>query len=74
MVQSTALEIRSPPSPTIPVQPLTSLLVGIFSVLEGSSFVSVPLCTTAFGSNLGSKGHCPFPDWNSAPNAKAMRT
>jgi len=41
VVENTALEIRSPPSPTIPVQPLTSLFFGTFAVLEGSSFVSV---------------------------------
>ena len=70
IVDSTILEIRSPPSPIIPVQPLTSLFVGTFSVLEGSSFVSVPLRATAFGSNLGSKGHCPFPDRSSAPRRK----
>jgi hypothetical protein len=58
--ESSAFLIRSLPSPIIPVQPLTSLFVSTFAVLEGSSFVSVPLRATAFGSNLGSKGHCPF--------------
>jgi hypothetical protein len=58
--ESSGFLIRSLPSPIIPVQPLTSLFVSTFAVLEGSSFVSVPLRATAFGSNLGSKGHCPF--------------
>src|SRR4029077_1047898 len=35
------------PSPIIPVQPLTSLFVSTFAVLEGSSFVSV--CESAWG-------------------------
>jgi hypothetical protein len=52
--ESSGFLIRSPPFP-IPVQPLTSLFVGTFSVLEDSSFVSVPLRATEFGSNFGSK-------------------